>query len=232
MSVLIRRDLGRTLRRTALGILLAASPAGAADGEFLTRAKVLSSSPIVETVYEQYEECSRRAVSRRDSRKQYGRGSNLDEALIVGILGGAAGSAIGKGSGRDAAAGAGAVLGSSLAGDGEISEGEVIGGIVGGIVGNQIGKGGGKTAATGVGALVGSIVGDELQHGGQRQAAAAQTRRVCEVKERPKKIITGYEVTYEYSGVRQTGVLPYEPGDHVDINVGVSLVENRAGSAR
>ena len=227
MTVFIKQGLGRT----ALAVLLAASPAVAADGEFLTRAKVISSSPIVETVYEQYEECSRRAVSRRDSRKQYGRGSNLDEAIIVGILGGAAGSAIGKGSGRDAAAGAGAVLGSSLAGDGEISEGEVIGGIVGGIVGNQIGKGGGKTAATGVGALVGSIVGDELQHGGQRQAAA-QTRRVCEVKERPKKIITGYEVTYEYSGVRQTGVLPYEPGDHVDINVGVSLVENRAGSAR
>lgn len=197
---------------------------GAAGGDFITRVRVIETAPVIETVFEPYESCRYETRTRR----RRGGGGNTGDKLLGGLLGGAVGSAFGKGSGRDVAAGAGAFLGSEIADGDGITEGEIIGGIVGGIVGNQIGKGGGKTAATGAGTLIGAIVGDNLQNGGigVRQAAGRRTR-VCEQKERAKKIITGYEVTYEYGGVRQAGVLPYEPGEYVDIQVGVDLVENR-----
>lgn len=209
-------------------VLLAASLAlatGAQADSFITRAKVLGSSPIIETVYEPYEECHYQTRVQRQH-------SNTGDKILAGILGGAAGSAVGKGTGRDAAAGVGALLGSELADGDGLTEGELIGGIVGGVVGNQVGKGGGKTAATGAGVLLGSIVGDNLQNGGQTSSRLREKERVCEVKERAKKVITGYEVTYEYDGVRQTGVMSYKPGAYVDISVGVDLVEDRTSSAQ
>ena len=196
----------------------------AAAGDFVTRAKVIDSTPVVETVYESYESCGYETRTRRQR-------SNTGDKILGGLLGGAAGSAFGKGTGRDAAAGAGALLGSEIADGDGLSEGELIGGVVGGIVGNQLGKGGGKTAATGAGVLLGAIVGDNLQNGGVGQDSAARKTRVCEQKERAKKAITGYQITYEYGGVRQTGVLPYKPGNYVDIQVGVDLLENRTGQA-
>lgn len=216
----------KTMKKAVVWIASAALAAPAAADSFITRARVLESSPIVETVYEPYEEC------RYETRETRARRDNTGEKVLGGILGGAAGSAVGKGSGRDAAAGIGAILGGEVAAqDGGLSEGEIIGGIVGGIVGNQIGKGGGKTAATGAGALIGSIVGDNLQHGGSAAAGTTEKQRVCVQKERAKKIITGYEVVYEYDGVRQTGVMSYKPGDYVDISVGVDLVEDRTARA-
>lgn len=215
------------MKKTAI-VLFSASFAlagGAAADGFVTRARVVDSSPIIETVYEPYEEC------RYETRLKRARRDDTGEKIVAGILGGAAGSAVGKGSGRDAAAGVGALLGSQIVDDDGLTEGELIGGIVGGIVGNQIGKGGGKTAATGAGALIGSIVGDNLQNGGQASARTRTKERVCEQKERAKKIITGYEVIYEYDGVRQTGVLSYKPGEYVDISVGVDLVEDRTARA-
>lgn len=205
------------------GLFLAA--AAGADN-FVTRAHVLESTPIVETVYEPYEEC------RYETRTRSAQRSNTGDKVIGGLLGGAAGSALGKGSGRDVATGVGVLLGSEIAeGDG-FSEGELIGGLAGGIIGNQVGKGSGKSAATGVGVLIGAIVGDNLQNGNrQGDLVRKQKVRVCEKKERAKKIITGYDVVFEYAGVRATGVLPYEPGEFVDINVGIDLVENRTSRA-
>lgn len=194
-------------------------------GSFVTRAKVLETKPIIETVYEPYESCSYETRKRQRTR-----GTNTGEKVIGGLIGGATGSAFGSGSGRDIATGAGALIGSEIADGDGLSEGELIGGLAGGIVGNQVGKGSGKSVATGAGVLIGAIVGDNLQNGGvkqQQSSGAGEKVRVCEQKERAKKVITGYEVTYEYSGLPQTGVLPYEPGEYVDINVGVELVEDR-----
>jgi len=201
--------------------------APASAGSFVTRAKVVQSSPIIETVYEPYRTCSDEGSSRRSQRSAP---DNTGEKLVAGILGGAAGSAVGKGSGRDAATAVGAVAGAAIADGDSLSEGEVIGGIVGGLVGNQVGSGSGKTAATGAGALIGAIVGDSLAGGGTRSSRG--TKRFCETRERAKKVITGYNVTYEYSGVQQTGRLSYSPGDYVDINVGVELVEDYTTSRR
>ena len=207
---------------------LAAS--GASAGDFVASGKVIRSTPIVETVLEPVEEC------RQELRRVGGRSPNSTDPanrIIGGILGGAAGSAFGKGSGKDAAAAAGAVLGSEVgAQDGELTGGELIGGAAGGIIGNQIGSGSGKTAATAAGALLGSLIGDELQNGPDRRRQAeanAKYRkvRVCSYAEREKKIITGYNVVYEYAGRQFSGVLPYKPGSVVDIQVSAQLIENR-----
>lgn len=204
-----------------------------AFGDYVERARVVESSPIVETVFETEEVC-RYHNKRKSQSKDTG---NIGDKVIGGVIGGAAGSAFGKGSGRDAAAAVGGVIGSEVADGDGISEGELIGGVAGGIIGNQVGKGSGKTAATALGAVIGSIVGDELQNGGATNDSATSTNgktervRVCTLEEREKKVITGYDVVFEYNGLRSSGRLPYRPADYVDINVRLDLLENRTGSA-
>ena len=190
-----------------------------ADNSYVTRARVVEATPIVETVYEQVEVCRNKTVV--DNPRSQG---NIGNKVIGGVLGAAAGSAIGKGSGRDAAAATGALFGSEVASsDGRLSEGEIIGAIAGGVIGNQVGKGSGKTAATATGALLGAIVGDNLQNSGS--SGVPRQTRVCEVQERPKKIITGYDVTFEYDSIRFSQVMPREPGEYVNININVEALE-------
>ncbi len=207
-----------TMKKTFV-LLFCALFASAAGAEYVDRARVIEATPVVETVFETERVC------RNETRRARPEGE-IERKVVGGVLGGLAGSAFGKGGGRDAAAGAGAVLGSELADSDGISEGEIIGGLAGGIIGNQVGKGSGKTAGTAAGALLGAIVGDELQNGASRTGKKV---RVCEDEERAKKIITGYDVVYEHNGIRGTGRLPYRPGDYVDVNVRVDLLENRTG---
>ena len=209
-----------------LSAALSLAVLGARAGEFVSAAKVVYSTPIIETVSEPVETC--REELRRVNRQNGAQG----DRIIGGILGGAAGSAFGKGSGKDAAAAAGAVLGGEIgAQDGELTGGELIGGVAGGIIGNQVGGGSGKTAATAAGALIGSIIGDEIQNGPERRGKSGEHRkvRVCSQTEREKKIITGYTVVYEYGGRQMSGVLPYQPasGSTVAIHVSAELIENR-----
>ena len=209
-----------------LSAALSLAVLGARAGEFVSAAKVVYSTPIIETVSEPVETC--REELRRVNRQNGAQG----DRIIGGILGGAAGSAFGKGSGKDAAAAAGAVLGGEIgAQDGELTGGELIGGVAGGIIGNQVGGGSGKTAATAAGALIGSIIGDELQNGPERRGKSGEHRkvRVCSQTEREKKVITGYTVVYEYGGRQMSGVLPYQPasGSTVAIHVSAELIENR-----
>ena len=220
--------------KKSIPFLLVALAAGAhADGNYTASAKVIESSPIIETVYEEVEVCR---YEYQQQRRRYGsrQGSdNTGDKVIGGIVGGTAGSFIGKGKGRDAAAGIGAVLGSKVADGDELNGGELIGAIAGGVIGNQIGKGKGKTAATAAGALIGSIVGDNLQNG---NAPAGKTKivkkkvRVCNLEERPKKIITGYQVTLEYNGFHFDEIVSKRPGETIDINVNVQVFEDRIGT--
>ncbi|MGI9337974.1 MAG: glycine zipper 2TM domain-containing protein [Gammaproteobacteria bacterium] len=221
--------------KKAFVLLCCGALAPVAFGDYVERARVVESSPIVETVFETEEVCRYRSKRRGESGNAPGEASNIERKVIGGVVGGLAGSAIGKGSGRDAAAGVGAVIGSEI-GDGDgITEGELIGGIAGGIIGNQLGKGSGKTAGTAAGALIGAIVGDELQNGGAAkdergsQHRSAGKIRVCTLEEREKKVITGYNVVFEYNGLRSSGKLPYRPTDYVDVNVRLDLLENRTG---
>lgn len=223
------------MKNTAIFTIAILAVSGAAayaepygSNSYIARARVIESAPIIETVYEQREVCGYEYVDERHS----GSGS-VEDKIIGGVLGGAAGSAFGKGSGRDAAAGVGALLGSEVAAqDGQLTGGELIGGIAGGVIGNQVGKGSGKTAATAAGVLLGSIIGGNLENGGATAHAdgARKKVRVCEKKEFPKRVVTGYDVVFEHDGYRFSSITAREPGNYVDVGVSVEILEEYTSS--
>lgn len=105
----------RTLNMTLIAALLAASGAAQAgpgrydaDG-FVTRARVISSTPIYDTVNEPRRECWTETVGHetRSYRDSNGNGG----AILGAIAGGLLGSTVGKGGGRVAAAAVGAATG-------------------------------------------------------------------------------------------------------------------------
>jgi len=92
--------------------------------------------------------------------------------------------------------------------------GALLGGIVGGVLGNQVGGGRGRTAATIVGALGGAMAGRTIAQnrtGGQPQ----QVAQPCT----SHQAVTGYAVTYEYRGQRETMTMPYDPGKKLELTV-------------
>lgn len=201
--------------------LLVCTTASASD--YITQARIVDSQPIIETVYEEVEVCYYRKKSQRQI------SNNTGDRLLGGIAGAAAGSAFGKGSGRAAAAGIGALLGSELAAkDGELTGGELVGGVAGGLLGSQVGKGSGKVAATAIGTIIGSIVASEIENQNQTTSRNRSKKvKVCELQDKPKKVITGYTVDFEYNGVIFTDVLRRRPnGDYIDVNVNVNVVED------
>lgn len=209
----------------ASSLCLAASPSLASD--FVDRARIVETSPVVETV---------RAAGYRNGtcevQQSYAyRDDSTGEKIVGGLLGAAAGSAFGKGGGKRASAAIGAVVGSQLADkEGEFTGEELLGAVLGGAAGSQIGKGSGRTAATAIGALSGSMIADRMTRTDRTQA---YSRSECTPGSTLRKAITGYEVTFEYGGVQSTGYLPYRPeGEYVDIHVNVELLEDRTQSRR
>ena len=115
--------------------------------------------------------------------------------------------------------------------------GALLGGVVGGVVGSQVGKGSGSTVATAAGAIAGAIIGDRVasQNAAQAQQTtqAPQTReeRHCRQIENYRDVIRGYNVTYRYNGRDITTKLPYQPGDTVQISIGVASDTPSPGGA-
>ena len=105
--------------------------------------------------------------------------------------------------------------------------GALLGGVIGGVVGSQIGQGTGNTVATGAGAIAGAIIGDRVANKDAQQQTQTtqvpQTReeRHCRQIESSRDVIRGYNVTYRYNGRDVTTRLPYQPGDTVQVSVGV-----------
>jgi len=103
----------RTLNTTLIAALLAASgvaQAGPSRGDgFTTRAKVLASVPVFETINEPRRECWVETVGYET--RSYSNGSNTGGAILGAIAGGLIGSTVGKGDGRVAAAAVGAATG-------------------------------------------------------------------------------------------------------------------------
>src|SRR5512139_149869 len=102
----------RTLNTILISTLLAASGAAQADrgyGDgFTTRAKVLASTPVYETINEPRRECWTETVGYETrSTREGGAGG----AVLGAIAGGLLGSTVGKGDGRVAAAAVGAATG-------------------------------------------------------------------------------------------------------------------------
>jgi uncharacterized protein YcfJ len=216
----------------SVATLSAFASAGVAAPDFTDTARVISSTPIVERIYEPRQECEPVAAAAAPT--------PVGERSIVGpIVGGVAGallgSRIGKGSGRNVATATGAVVG-TIVGDRVANPGSerpvtgaVIGGAAGGLAGAQIGKGNGKTAATGAGAIAGSMIGDRVQNPQQTQSTGVQPAERCRTVETARDVIKGYTVVYRYNGHDVPTTLPYDPGSTV--RVGVSLLEDNAPAA-
>jgi uncharacterized protein YcfJ len=103
----------RTLNITLIAAMLAASgaaQAGRGDGDgFTTRAKVLASTPVYDTINEPRRECWTETADHET--RSYRDGNNTGGAILGAIAGGLIGSTVGKGNGKVAAAAVGAATG-------------------------------------------------------------------------------------------------------------------------
>lgn len=205
--------------RKTLTVVVAAlcSVHAQAANDFVDTAQVISSSPIVERVFEPRQECSNEPAA-----------APKERSLVAPILGGIAGALIGRqvghGNGRDIATAVGAAAG-TMAGDAVANPdanrnytGAAVGAVAGGVLGNQVGNGRGNGVATAAGTIAGTMAGDRL---GARTAGAAQAGQRCRTVESSREIIKGYNVVYRFNGRDVTTTLPYNPGSTVKVGVGV-----------
>ena len=102
--------------------------------------------------------------------------------------------------------------------------GGIVGGLVGGLLGSQVGGGNGKTAATAVGAITGAIVGDRMDNQGNVVTNTQQPVNACRMVDNWQQRTNGYLVTYEYRGITQSAVLPYDPGQSLRLRVSLAPV--------
>lgn len=114
--------------------------------------------------------------------------------------------------------------------------GALLGGLIGGVVGSQIGQGNGSTIATGAGAVAGAIIGDRVANkDAQPQTAATQVPQTrdekhCRQVENFRDVIRGYNVIYHYSGRDISTRMSTQPGETVQVGIGV-LGDASAGDA-
>ena len=90
-------------------VLLAFASAGVAAPDYTDTAQVISSTPIIERVTEQRQECAPVAAAPAPARER-----SLVGPIVGGVAGGALGSQVGRGSGRTAATVGGAVVGTII----------------------------------------------------------------------------------------------------------------------
>ncbi len=101
--------------------------------------------------------------------------------------------------------------------------GAVLGTLIGGGLGSTIGKGNGKVAATAVGAAIGAVIGDRNSNpNGVQSSTKYETYEKCSVESRPKNVVNGYNVTYQYAGHTGTVVLNEHPGKTLSVTVNVA----------
>ncbi|MGE0113961.1 MAG: glycine zipper 2TM domain-containing protein [Steroidobacteraceae bacterium] len=99
----------------------------------------------------------------------------------------------------------------------------ILGAIIGGVVGHQFGSGHSRNVGTVAGAVLGASVGHDVS----ARNAGVETRSVqrCEVRgyQAWEERIDGYRVTYVYHGREYRTVMPYDPGDRVQVRVGMDV---------
>ena len=98
--------------------------------------------------------------------------------------------------------------------------GALLGAIAGGAVGNSIGGGAGRAAATGIGLILGAQIGDRVEAGGLPQGVS--TVQNCRNVTAYERRVVGYDVLYEYQGMRRTARLPQDPGPQIAREVNVA----------
>jgi|SoiMethySBSTD1v2_1073268.scaffolds.fasta_scaffold01621_10 uncharacterized protein YcfJ len=206
----------RTVISTAVALAFANAAFAAQD--LTDTAQVISSTPIVERIYEPRQECWQEAAPAP------GQDRSVVAPIVGGVAGALLGSQVGRGSGKTAATAAGAVAGTVI-GDRVANPdsnrpitGAVVGGAAGGLLGAQVGSGSGRNAAAAAGAIGGSVIGDRVQN---PQTAGIQPVQRCRTVEGPRDVVRGYTVVYRYNGRDITTTLPYNPGSTVRVGVGV-----------
>ncbi len=97
--------------------------------------------------------------------------------------------------------------------------GALLGAIAGAAIGNSMGSGSGRMAATGIGMITGAAIGDQVEANGSPPVAttAQRCRNVTRYENRP----VGYDVVYEYQGVRRSVRLAQDPGSQIALDVNV-----------
>jgi uncharacterized protein YcfJ len=98
--------------------------------------------------------------------------------------------------------------------------GALLGAIAGAAVGNSMGSGSGRAVATGIGMITGAAIGDQVEANGSPPVAttAQRCRNVTRYENRP----VGFDVVYEYQGVRRSVRLPQDPGSQIALDVSVA----------
>lgn len=94
--------------------------------------------------------------------------------------------------------------------------GAIIGGIAGGAMGNAVGGGSGRALATVIGLVGGAVVGNHIE--GPRHAST-QVVRQCTTQTHFESRTVGYDVVYQYAGVKYKVQMPQDPGRYVNVNV-------------
>ena len=107
--------------------------------------------------------------------------------------------------------------------------GSVIGGIAGAAIGNNLGSGGGRAAATAIGLIAGSIIGDRVE--ADSAPTVTSTARQCRTVTRYENRTVGYDVVYDFQGVRRRTQLAQDPGERIALNINVAPV-NAAPAAQ
>ncbi len=100
--------------------------------------------------------------------------------------------------------------------------GALLGAIAGAAIGNSVGGGAGRAVATGIGMVTGAAIGDQVEANGSPPVAttAQRCRNVTRYESRP----VGYDVVYEFQGVRRSVRLTQDPGSQVALEVSVAPV--------
>lgn len=104
--------------------------------------------------------------------------------------------------------------------------GAIVGGGIGAVLGHQIGKGRGKDVATAVGAIAGAMIGDNVDNVDNNPQYENKQIVSCETQNKYVKVITGYEVQYNYKGRVGSFVSQSEQtvGTRLTVNVSVDPV--------
>lgn len=108
--------------------------------------------------------------------------------------------------------------------------GAIAGAIFGAALGNMIGHGSGRAVATGLGMIAGAAIGDHAE----AQAAPPVTGSVqrCRTVSRTESRIVGYDVIYDYDGMRRSVRLANDPGPRIALDVAVTPIDGVAPTWR
>lgn len=109
----------------------------------------------------------------------------------------------------------------------------IIGGVVGGVIGNEVGHGrGNKRIGAVVGSLLGMSIANDIAHANsshtsQNNRVSYHDVRRCEVTEHieTKRIVDGYNVSYNYQGGSYTTRMDTHPGKRIKVMVNVQPVK-------